>query len=283
MKINKDNYKEVLIQYLEKELSGTENEAVEQYIRENEMASMELDLLKRTRLIPAETTGFPNKQLLFRKEDDRIPAAKPAPVVKLMRFVALAVAAAFIGFGVIIYLNRDIPSSEFAHSVKLGIKTNSGHDKLNDLAAINEGPGTDKANHNKIEIHKKDNRKNINPKDQKKGTKTPPNEVPEKHRTILLVNDPAKNEMAFIRSSTENIDNDEFLITGGSYVPVVQPEQNTSGQRHDRDRTIAETLVDFIDKVSVKRKNINDKTYYALSIETDNIKIDKTFKSLIDK
>jgi len=74
MEINANNYKEVLLQWLEGELSPTEVLQAEAFILVNEAAAREWNLLQRTRLQPSAQVFFPKKHLLMKEDEDVVLA-----------------------------------------------------------------------------------------------------------------------------------------------------------------------------------------------------------------
>ncbi len=71
MNINRNNYEEFLLLYMDAELSATERRAVEEFLNENPDLKEEFELLMQTRLKPEEEIRFGNKDLLFRQESSK--------------------------------------------------------------------------------------------------------------------------------------------------------------------------------------------------------------------
>ncbi len=67
--INRNNYEEYLLMYIDGELSPTEAKAVEAFIQANPDLKDELELLQQTVLQPEENITFNQKDLLYRKEE----------------------------------------------------------------------------------------------------------------------------------------------------------------------------------------------------------------------
>jgi hypothetical protein len=280
MKINKENYRDILWRHLENELSPAEKSETEQYIRNNEEATREWDLLKKTRLIPDHKIVFPKKQLLYREEEDK----KPALIISLLRYSAITAAAAILILGIYIYTGKTYKNNNIASSPV-------NHGKM-DVTAENI-PGKKKGNSNKDSENKGANNKagNVkkgqksNPGATKKDLKAPkPQKVEEKHPTILIVDQVEKNNpMAFIQTGSRNeIDNNYDNGINVSQPLKISNQNSISKQSTDYYADDSKNLVDlFFDlrkKVSLKKKQENNKTYYALSIETNDMKINKTFK-----
>src|SRR5687767_13433665 len=70
MNINRDNYEEYFVLYIDKELNAAERAAVQNFVEQNPDLKPELEMLEQT-IMPAESNEtFANKELLFRKETE---------------------------------------------------------------------------------------------------------------------------------------------------------------------------------------------------------------------
>jgi hypothetical protein len=87
--INKGNYQEYFLLYVDEELSAGQKQDVETFVLQNPGLQDEFTLLKQT-VLPKEQITFNNKEVLYRKEEKR------RPVVISMRWASLA-AAVLIG------------------------------------------------------------------------------------------------------------------------------------------------------------------------------------------
>lgn len=67
--INRNNYEEYLLMYIDGELSPAEAKAVEAFLQANPDLKDELELLQQTVLQPEESITFSGKDLLYRKEE----------------------------------------------------------------------------------------------------------------------------------------------------------------------------------------------------------------------
>ncbi|RYY13589.1 MAG: hypothetical protein EOO04_31640 [Chitinophagaceae bacterium] len=74
MNINRDNYEEFFVLYIDKELTPAENAAVENFIDRNPDLKPELEMLQQTILPLDEMETFGNKNLLFRNEGEPVAA-----------------------------------------------------------------------------------------------------------------------------------------------------------------------------------------------------------------
>jgi hypothetical protein len=70
MNINRNNYENFFLLYLDRELNQTDKLAVEKFLSENSDLQKEFTLLQQTILIPEQIT-FEPKELLFHKEEKR--------------------------------------------------------------------------------------------------------------------------------------------------------------------------------------------------------------------
>lgn len=70
--INRHNYEEFFLLYVDRELSASERMAVEQFIQENPDLSAELDALQQTALVLDEAIIMPDKTDLYRSESTAI-------------------------------------------------------------------------------------------------------------------------------------------------------------------------------------------------------------------
>lgn len=87
--INIINYEEQLLNYIDDEVTAEERKAVEKFIGLHPAAQKELGLFQKTKLQPEAEITFPDKSILYRKEE------KPGRVISMVWF-RVAVAAAII-------------------------------------------------------------------------------------------------------------------------------------------------------------------------------------------
>src|SRR5687768_15129771 len=74
MNINRDNYEEFFVLYIDKELSPAARVAVEQFVEQNPDLKTELEMLAQTILPLDEMETFVNKDVLLRSESEVAPA-----------------------------------------------------------------------------------------------------------------------------------------------------------------------------------------------------------------
>ena len=72
MNINRDNYEEFFVLYIDKELNQAERAAVENFVKQNPDLKTELEMLEQTILPLDNVETFANKEILFRKESDPV-------------------------------------------------------------------------------------------------------------------------------------------------------------------------------------------------------------------
>jgi hypothetical protein len=68
--ISPDNYQQVFILYYDDELTAAERKETETFALENPALKNEFELFKKIKLEPAKRVTFPNKRLLYKKDDD---------------------------------------------------------------------------------------------------------------------------------------------------------------------------------------------------------------------
>lgn len=71
MQINRQTYEEFFLLYADGELNETERREVEDFIDRNPDLKGELNLIREAIMVPDESIVFDNKEILFRKEDNR--------------------------------------------------------------------------------------------------------------------------------------------------------------------------------------------------------------------
>jgi hypothetical protein len=287
MKINKENYEDFLWRYLENDLRPVEKSEVEKYIRNNQEAAIEWELLKKSRLQPDKTIIFPNKQILFRKEENNIEGRKSIGIVKMMRYTSIAVAAALLAFGIILYSGKKQNTTETANTSS---KLNEHAAPQHNIAGNSVGEriadnrlGSKKTTPGKIDLNKKGQKAIPGTHKEKNSGTQPKNE--EKHPTILIVDQVKKdNPMAVISTKgsyeiDNNYDNGLKMLQPVSINDQLAISKQNSNSQADESKNLYDLFLDLRRKVTLMKKQENNKTYYALSIETNNIKINKTFKS----
>ena len=72
MNINRDNYEEFFVLYIDKELNPAERAAVENFVSQNPDLKTELEMLEQTILPLDKMETFGNKEVLFRKESEPV-------------------------------------------------------------------------------------------------------------------------------------------------------------------------------------------------------------------
>ncbi len=94
--ITQTNYAEYFLLYVDNELTDAERKNTEIFVLQHPQLQEEFTLLKQTQL-PAEKISCPNKELLYKKEEDKKP-------IVWMNWSRVAVAAAFIGIAVSVWV-----------------------------------------------------------------------------------------------------------------------------------------------------------------------------------
>lgn len=102
--IHPGNYPELLLSYIDDELTGLQQSQVERFIANHSWAQKELALLQKTKLQPDSNIIFPDKQTLYRK------AEKTRVIRMIWRRVAVAAMVLFIaGLATFTFLNKSNP------------------------------------------------------------------------------------------------------------------------------------------------------------------------------
>ena len=124
--INITNYEEQLLNYIDDEITARERKEVEKFVAQNPAAQKELALFQKTKLQPAAEISFPDKSVLYRREEK-------VRVISMTWF-RVAVAAAIIviaGLVVFQFINtgEDAITSQIATTDTL--KNNSDNNNPN--------------------------------------------------------------------------------------------------------------------------------------------------------
>jgi hypothetical protein len=299
MGINKDNYKDWLIRYFEHDLTIAEKAETEQFIKENEWASQELNLLKRTKLKPDMEIRFPDKRLLFRTEEPVVELKKPVVVFKMYRYAALAAAAAFLAFAVIISIRKTGNRTETARSnVHTNVHTNiiPQEKQLENPQAL-VAPQSDKVlvpsnvqTNTSVQKHSPE-KKNLMANETKPVTNEETQQPVQEKKTPVQADQPVKNDnyatnkLPVEKPADIHPDNQvkEVVQEPTKQVAVVKKSEPSIPSRYasygyGEDKSTLQSLLDLVRKVSIKKHVEDQQTYYALSIETPDIKINKTIK-----
>ena len=303
MSIHNENYREYLLRYLEGELSTVEKQDAERYMLTHEEAAAEWGMLKKTRMLADSTIVFPNKALLMRKEEDEEAAAAPVLQMhnnwKIAGRAAAAIILFGVGLGVYTYQNQKNPrvtASTGIEKPKPGgnIKTNispSGVKSENlsaDKDAYTPAPAA-------VKIKKGGERIKNEPK-------------PETERFVLIQNKPEKRDSGNLedynhggclfaaeveRSNARTIDlgintTDNSLAQTLPIDAKWNPVHKKAGKNKTSSSGIlfamgGDGLMKVVDGlksiVNIKKKTIDNKTYYALVVDAGNLHIDKTLIS----
>jgi len=295
MEINKENYKDWLIRYFEDDLTAIEKKEADQFIKENVWASQELDLLKRTRLKPNMEIRFPDKRLLFRTEEPVVELKKPVVVFKMYRYAALAAAAAFLAFAIIISIRKTGSNVETAHSNAPDNIIPKQKQPENPQALV--APQSDKVivpdhiqtnittkKHNPV---KKNLMASVKKPVVKEQTIQPVQEknTPAPVEQSVQTNNYATNKLPVEKTPDNKPVNpsQEIVSEPAKQVAAVKKSEPSIPSKYasygyGEDKSTLQSLLDLVHKVSIKKHVVDQQTYYALSVETPDIKINKTIK-----
>jgi len=294
MEINKENYKEWLVRYFEDDLNATEKIKADQFINENEWASRELDLLKRTKLKPDMEIRFPDKRLLFRTEEPVVELKKPVVVTKLYRYAALAAAAAVLAFAVIFSIHKPGNKIQTAHSdihnnIIPSVKQ-PGNSQAQVVPHTHDVVAPDNVGSNTvIQKHapvKRDLIANENePVLKEKQQQPAASEKNSKSTEIQMPQnkDYATNKLPIVKQTDSQAIKPikEIVSEPVKRVAAInksEPSIPSKYASYVEDKSVLQSLLDLAHKVSIKKQVVGQQTYYALSVETPDIKINKTIK-----
>jgi hypothetical protein len=113
MNINRDNYEEYFLLYIDRELSGDEQKALESFVRRNPDLEKELERLKQT-VAPPPVIVFENKDILLREEKKR----RFLPVYWTRIAAALVILLTGAGVMLMIIPSKKRPLNETADQIK---------------------------------------------------------------------------------------------------------------------------------------------------------------------
>ncbi len=307
MEINEYNYKEVLLQWLEGELTPTEVLQAEAYLLVNDTAAREWHLLQRTRLQPQKQVYFPKKHLLLKSEEEEIAApaslatitgndavVKPISAVTYLRRIAvpLSVAASLLLVFLFTLNKQKIKTAGNDQLVRVE-KTEAENIKK---ATVSIAGTTDKITE-QVNLQPEDLRNVIVPEEvnnvkkaglENKITKKPAKvfseeaiyakathtQQTEPSEAIILqpiTIDPVQNTEATAIANVLSKETKEKLKNENKFVALAVNEAELS--------TLNKVRNFFTKTIQIKKQTEDDVNYYALRVETDKIRIVKTFKS----
>ncbi len=113
MNINRDNYEEYFLLYIDRELSADEQQVLESFVRRNPDLEKELERLKQT-VAPPPVSVFENKDILLREEKKR----RFLPVFWTRIAAALVILLTGAGVMLIIIPSKKRPLNETAGRIK---------------------------------------------------------------------------------------------------------------------------------------------------------------------
>ena len=127
--VNESNYEEYFVLYSDNELTQNEKELVEQFVHKHPQYQQEFELLQQVKLIPDNNIVFPDKNDLYRtEEEDKVV---PFPWRKLA--VAAVILLFMGGFAWYAALNQgaDAPGPRTGNSTNGLASTDTNHSKNN--------------------------------------------------------------------------------------------------------------------------------------------------------
>ena len=249
--INITNHEEQLLNYIDDEVTAEQRKEVEKFVSQYSIGKQELALLQKTKLQPEAEITFPDKSILYRREEK-------VRVISMTWF-RVAVAAAIIliaGFATfkLINTNKGVGKIDIAKSKEIknqpanqpsilpeDQKTN---DKQPDVAIIKskidpvqpatkkQRPVIDKIDKT-IASHKPGNKNNL-PKERKNIDQQPDNKTTTVDGVIADVTLPAKKVNPSVQSNQSEMintgfDNSDVTLTAKPTLYIPGPEEKEKG------------------------------------------------------
>jgi hypothetical protein len=241
--INSTNYEEQFLLYIDEELSINEKAAVETFVLQHPQFQDEFTLLKQTKL-EQEIIAYPNKKELYRKEENRKP-------VVFMNFARLAIAAAIIGVGILLW--SIIPSNKIEQAgnsntlAKAGYPSQTQHqnniDKRNNSLPQNnvvENKGLDKDQLANVSNSEKNRQaKTVITNAAVKQNKAQPTLVNNNAGNTVAVNKPSNNLPV---PEVQNVANSTELIAANNNVKTPSSTNNNNVAAANNDAIAAQQL-----------------------------------------
>jgi hypothetical protein len=138
-RINEQNCEEYFVLYGDDELTNAEKEKVEQFVYHHPQYQAEFELIQQIKLLPDNALNFPDKNYLYRTEEDdnRIPA------FPWWRFTAAAIAILVIGtLAWFIVSNTHAGNQDVAEKTPSVNSTNGTNTPLQDVTPNNDHSGS---------------------------------------------------------------------------------------------------------------------------------------------
>jgi hypothetical protein len=234
---------EKLLMYLDNELGQKEKAALETQLKANVALQREFELLAKTRMVPDLNIVHPDKQSLYKREE------QPSRVISMI-WVRVAVAAALILVVGLIWLNRSAAPTTIDPVI---VKTEASEIKPIEAPKVSSNESVVKSDEGNIEMKDfaandnvvKDDKgkENINTGSVKKELNKSQNKLPKEKATNVLeapkYNEPDQNTMAVVKQPEVDADQ-HSLVT-----------QRESRKMIDEVPQLAQKQVDIIDRPSV--------------------------------
>lgn len=288
MEINRSNYPNWLIKYMEGELSKNDKLKVEGFTILHEEAAEELRKLEQTRLQPDTDIIYPRKKLLLKYEEGSEETSAPAPVKRISR---IWLSSAAIAAMILLALLFRTPSKIEKHGTAMEQQKESPAVKLssepkNSNTALVMTGNTVAAVKPKLN-RTKENRPSKKVRTPKKETLRPaikPADPVENHSTIIVSNNKpmpdaktikqlaALNDLVHLAKSTANV--------GRNVNNITPPDASANGDdaiRQKAPQGFFNNLAEFFRyKLSIGRQD--EGSAYAVSFKTNDVDISKTLK-----
>jgi hypothetical protein len=304
MSINEKNYKEHLLDYLDNRLSAADRKDMEHYLLLNSDAWAELEALKRIKLKPDMSVSFPKKALLMMPEEEDAAAAplsentEQAPVRRLgwWQLNVVAGIAALLLLALLFRLNhKSAGLTNNAPQVAIGDKKpdtkpveKKGKAKPKSTIILVDGEKE------KTEIAKAENKsmeKAFRQNDlslaaiyaSKKKKTVQGNAKPQ--QINLVKNMPATIDKSIAEVALVNEPVLPVTVANGQDLAPIKEialaANNTAEEENDEDgpNPLQYVLHFFRRNVKIEKESIGGEKYYAVSVETERVRIYKTIRA----
>lgn len=192
--IGSHNCTEWLLLYVDHELTPAQKATVEHWISQHPIAAQELEFLQKARLQPDEAIIFPDRHLLYRKEERRVVA---------IRWWRMAAAAALL-------LAVSTAAFMFSHKHQDTTIANNGEQQTKPVAQANTQTG-------------KDTPHNITPSEINKGIEPGETSLPKETKTATAALSSERLTLTTPAANQENTVTDNTVTDN----TAVTPEENT--------------------------------------------------------
>jgi hypothetical protein len=292
MEINRNNYRNWLLKYMEDELSKNDKLKVEGFTILHEEAAEELRKLEQTRLQPDKDIVFPKKQLLMKRDETEIAEETPAPFpIRKMSRIWMSAAAIAAMLLIALLFRMPVKNRPAANAVKPPVHFHQPKKEINtpvlpneQLAQVKDNKPAPKTPHKsgKSKTEKKE-------KSEKKESLSPvvkPQLPEESHSAIIVQNAPPKpkpnpeaiKKLVALGELVNLAKNTSQTGRSTTDIPATNAVQKTNEETDiNNDKSFLNNLGEFFRyRLSIGRQH--EGSAYAVSFKTPEVDISKTLK-----